>query len=90
MDLVLLAIIIYAVANVVAMMSFVSDKNRAVRGEWRTPEKTLLFSALLGPFGAVAGMHLAHHKTKKPKFKLVYLFVVIHIIVIAVLFLRPF
>ena len=41
-------------------------------------------------FGAAAGMQLAHHKTNKAKFKLVYLFLVIHVIVIAVLILKPF
>ena len=72
------------------MMMFFSDKWKAVKGKWRTTENALLFSALLGPFGATLGMHLAHHKTNKPKFKLVYLFLILHIAVIAVLVIRPF
>ena len=41
------------------------DKRRAKRGQWRIPEKTLFLPPLLGgPPGAIAGMHIFHHKTK--------------------------
>ena len=90
MDWLIVALIVYAVLNVISMMMFFSDKWKAVKGKWRTTENALLFSALLGPFGATLGMHLAHHKTNKPKFKLVYLFLILHIAVIAVLVIRPF
>ena len=90
MDIVLLVVIVYAVANECALMNFVSDKHKAVKGKWRTSENALLLSALLGPFGATLGMHLAHHKTNKPKFKLVYLFLILHITIIAILIIRPF
>ena len=90
MDYLIIALIVYAVLNLISMMMFFSDKKKAVKGEWRTTEKTLLISALFGPIGATLGMHLAHHKTNKPKFKLVYLFLIIHIVVIVVLIIRPF
>ena len=90
MDYLIIALIVYAVLNVISMMMFFSDKKKAVKGEWRTTEKALLISAFFGPFGATIGMHLAHHKTNKAKFKLVYLFLIIHIAVIAVLIIRPF
>ena len=90
MDYLIIALIVYAVLNVISMMMFFSDKRKAVKGEWRTTEKALLISAFFGPFGATIGMHLAHHKTNKAKFKLVYLFLIIHIAVIAVLIIRPF
>ena len=85
-----IAIAVYAVLNVISMLMFFSDKRKAVKGKWRTTENALLFSAFLGPFGAVLGMHLAHHKTNKPKFKLVYLFLILHIAVIIILIVRPF
>ena len=90
MEYLYIAIAVYAVLNVISMMMFFSDKRKAVKGKWRTTENALLLSAFLGPFGATLGMHLAHHKTNKPKFKLVYLFLVLHIAVIVVLIVRPF
>ena len=88
MDWLIVALIVYAVLNVISMMMFFSDKWKAVKGKWRTTENALLFSALLGPFGATLGMHLAHHKTNKPKFKIVYLFLILHIAVILLLVFR--
>ena len=92
MDTTLLIVIIaaYVILNLVSMFMFFSDKRKAVKGKWRTTENALLTSAFFGPFGATAGMHLAHHKTNKPKFKLVYLFLILHIAVIAILIIRPF
>ena len=92
MDTTLLIVIIaaYVILNLVSMFMFFSDKRKAVKGKWRTTENALLLSAFLGPFGATLGMHLAHHKTNKPKFKLVYLFLILHIAIIAILIIRPF
>ena len=88
---ILIAVIaVYAVLNLISLCMYFSDKKKAIKGEWRTTENALLISAMFGPFGATAGMHLAHHKTNKIKFKLVYLFLIIHIAVIAVLIIRPF
>ena len=45
------------------------DKRRAKRGKWRVPENVLILSAVLGGgIGALAGMYLFHHKTRKRKF----------------------
>ncbi len=74
---------IYVVLNLISFGAFVWDKHKAQKGAWRTPEKTLLATALFGPFGAAAGMQLARHKTRKLKFKLVYAFLALHIILIA-------
>ena len=90
MDPIYIAIIVYALLNLISMFMFFSDKRKAVKGKWRTTENALLLSAFLGPFGATLGMHLAHHKTNKAKFKLVYLFLIVHIAVIVILILRPF
>ena len=90
MEYLCIAIAVYAVLNIISMFMFFSDKRKAVKGKWRTTENALLFSAFLGPFGATLGMHLAHHKTNKPKFKLVYLFLILHIAVIVLLIVRPF
>lgn len=45
------------------------DKYKAKKGEWRTPEKTLMTIALLGgSLGTTLGMYFFRHKTKKMRF----------------------
>ena len=90
MDWLIIGIIVYVILNLISAYMFATDKKKAIKGEWRTTEKALLISALFGPFGATLSMHLAHHKTNKVKFKLVYLFLIIHIVIIAILIIRPF
>ena len=85
MEVLYILIAVYVVLNLIPLYMYFSDKRKAVKGQWRTTENALLFSALLGPFGAALGMHLAHHKTNKPKFKLVYLFLLLHIGIIVLL-----
>ena len=82
----------FLVLNVITFFVYGVDKGIAVsnRGKdstetrRRTPEKTLLILAALAPFGATAGMKAFHHKTRKPKFKLVYVFLLIHLTLLAV------
>lgn len=83
----LIVLIVYIVLNLVAAFLYVSDKKKAIEKEWRIPEKTLLIAAFFGPFGAAIAMKLAHHKTQKTKFKLVYLFLILHIALIAAIVL---
>lgn len=55
--------------NLLAFALFGIDKGRARRGRWRIPEATLLLTAVLGgSVGALGGMWLFRHKTRKPKF----------------------
>lgn len=45
------------------------DKQKAKRGAWRIPEKSLFIITLLGGgIGTIAGMYLFRHKTKKMYF----------------------
>ncbi len=81
-----LFLIVYVILNVIAFAMYVWDKHKAKNDQWRTKESTLLIAALIGPWGAVAGMKYARHKTRKLKFKLVYVFLVLHIVVLAYLF----
>lgn len=51
--------------NLAAFLTFGADKQRAKRGRWRVPEKTLLLLAVLGgSVGAIGGMHAFRHKTR--------------------------
>ena len=55
--------------NVVAFAMYGIDKRKAVKDQWRIPEKTLLIIALIGgAVGAFVGMQVFHHKTKHWKF----------------------
>ena len=46
-----------------------TDKLKAKAGAWRIPESTLMTVAFIGgSIGAIAGMYLARHKTRHPKF----------------------
>lgn len=85
MSIWMIVLAVYAVLNVLAFFAYVWDKHKAKADKWRTKESTLLLWALLGPFGAVAGMQAVRHKTQKLKFKLVYVFLVLHIIIIVLL-----
>ena len=85
MEAAVIAIIIAVILNVAAFFMYGADKKKAKRGEWRTPEKTLILGGLIAPWGAILGMQYFRHKTNKPKFKLNYLFAVLHIVIAAVL-----
>ncbi len=78
----IIALIVYVIINLITMAMYFSDKSKAQKGEWRTKESTLLAWSAIGPFGAVAGMEMARHKTRKAKFKLVYVFLFIHVLIL--------
>ena len=62
-------VIYFAAMNILAFAAMGRDKRRAERGERRTPEATLLSLAVLGgSAGALLGMLLFRHKTKKSAF----------------------
>lgn len=57
--------------NVVSFFMYGIDKRKAIKDQWRIPEKTLLMAALLGgSLGAFTGMQVFRHKTKHLKFLL--------------------
>lgn len=57
--------------NGIAFGSYGIDKRKAVKDKWRIPEKTLLLLAVFGgSIGALLGMRIFHHKTRKNKFRI--------------------
>ena len=51
--------------NLLAFLNFGVDKQKAKKDRWRIPEKRLFALAILGgSIGALAGMHVFHHKTR--------------------------
>jgi len=84
LDLLMIIIILYVIINIISIYLCYADKKKAIDGSYRTRETTLLLAGLIGPFGAVIGMQVFRHKTQKAKFKIIYFFLALHIIRIAV------
>ena len=62
----------FVVVNLSTFLLMFSDKQRAVRRQWRIPEKTFfLLSFLGGAAGALSGMFLFRHKTRHLSFRIV-------------------
>lgn len=59
------------VYNTLVFFIYAADKWKARRGRRRIAEATLLWLALLGgSAGALAGIYLVRHKSRKPRFAL--------------------
>lgn len=57
--------------NLLAFWTMRSDKKKARRGEYRTPEAVLFLQAIIGgSIGSNLGMLIYRHKTRKPKFRI--------------------
>ena len=81
------AIAAYILVNAVSFAAFRHDKRSAERSARRTSERRLLVLALFGPFGAAAAMRIFRHKTQKAKFRLVPLFLCLHVGIVVLLLL---
>lgn len=56
--------------NVFGFLAMYSDKQKAIRKQYRIPEKTLFMLAFLGgSLGTTLGMNVFRHKTKHWYFK---------------------
>ncbi|MBQ2801993.1 MAG: DUF1294 domain-containing protein [Lachnospiraceae bacterium] len=53
------------VMTIIGFLSMYIDKRKAIKHQWRIPEKTLFIIALLGgSIGSNLGMTICRHKTK--------------------------
>ena len=68
--------------NACVFILFACDKNAARKNVKRISERTLIFLALIGPFGAYGAMKVFRHKTQKIKFYLVPVFAILHMILL--------
>ena len=64
----ILLLAVYGIVNVVVFLMYAVDKAKAKKGAWRTPEVKLMTAGAIGIIGALLGMVVCHHKTKKPLF----------------------
>ena len=63
-----------AVMAIITYCLYAADKKRAIKGEWRIPEKTLLgFSFFGGAIGGYFAMKTCRHKTKHWYFHAVHI-----------------
>ena len=62
-------IIYFIIINIIGFLAMYIDKQKARKGKWRIPEKTLfIITALGGGIGTIAGMYTCRHKTQKIAF----------------------
>ncbi len=74
----------YLIINVVTYIAMYLDKKKAIKGAYRTPEKTLFTMSLIGGFvGNYLAMQTFRHKTKHTSFYIVNaVALVIHIVIL--------
>lgn len=59
------------IINVIGFLAMFIDKQKAIKGAYRIPERTLWSLAWCGgAFGCTLGMKLFHHKTQKGYFSI--------------------
>ena len=69
LDYPVIPLAVLLVMNLVSLVSYYADKQKAKKGAWRTPEATLIgLSFAFGSIGALIGMYGFRHKTKHAKF----------------------
>lgn len=62
-------IIYFILINIIGFLIMYIDKQKAKKGKWRIPEKTLfIITALGGGIGTIVGMYTFRHKTQKVAF----------------------
>jgi uncharacterized membrane protein YsdA (DUF1294 family) len=56
--------------NIITLALYAIDKLNAKTDSWRISERMLIMFAVAGgSIGALLGMYICRHKTRKPKFK---------------------
>lgn len=81
-------IIYLALINLIGLWSMYSDKQKAIKKQYRISEKRLFLIAIIGgSIGSIIGMNTFRHKTKHWYFKLgMPAILILQIIVIAVIY----
>ena len=80
-------ILYFIIINLFGFFIMWLDKQKAKKGAWRIPEKTLfIVTALGGGIGTTAGMYAFRHKTQKIQFVIGFPFITILEIVTIIYF----
>lgn len=80
----IVVLIILLVMSVITYIAYASDKRKAVKGKYRTKEKTLLsLSFLGGACGGLLAMYGIRHKNRKTEFIIVnFGSLILHIVIL--------
>jgi uncharacterized membrane protein YsdA (DUF1294 family)/cold shock CspA family protein len=71
-------VLVYFGLSIITFLAYASDKSKAQRGAWRTPESTLHMFSLIGGWpGAAVAQQLLRHKSQKQEFRIAFWFTVI-------------
>ena len=78
----------YAITSLITYFIYWWDKNKAKKGQWRTPENNLHFLALIGGWpGALIAQQTLRHKSSKKSFKIgLWLTIFINFIALLLIF----
>lgn len=81
-------ILYFIIINLFGFFIMWIDKQKAKKGAWRIPEKTLfIITALGGGVGTIAGMYTFRHKTQKIAFVIGFPFITVLEIITIIYFL---
>ena len=84
-------IIYLIIINLIAFLAMYIDKRKAKYGKWRIPEQTLFILALIGgSIGAIAGMYIFRHKTKKLRFSIGFTVILVLQIILIIMVWNDF
>ena len=84
-------IIYLIIINLIAFLAMYIDKRRAKYGKWRIKEHTLFILAFLGgSIGAIVGIYIFRHKTKKMRFVIGFPAILVCEIVLGIMFYNDF
>ena len=73
----------FIIINIITIIIYGIDKYKSIKHKYRISEKTLIILAILGgPFGAFLGMLIFHHKTKKKKFMIIPIIMLIWVYIL--------
>lgn len=83
-------ILYFIIINIIGFLIMYIDKQKAKKGRWRIPERTLfIVTALGGGIGTIAGMKVFRHKTQKVAFVIGFPLITI-LEIITIIYLRFF
>ena len=83
-------ILYLCIVNALGFVLMLADKKKAIKRQWRIPERTLLVVALMGgSLGSLVGMYTCRHKTQTPKFMLgIPVMLVLHLVIVLFIILK--
>ncbi len=71
------AVVGYLIVSLLSFLVYWSDKQKATKGRWRTPESSLHLTELLGGWpGALVAQQLLRHKTRKASYQATFWLIV--------------